>query len=141
MTAPSESLDHPSLFDGPARDAAFARNAARALPDPKLAQREKALLMEHHQAVRREWVDRARHAMVGLYRERAKAGDAYVSGDELAMWLIHASYEGDKRAMAPVFVLPKGLWTCVGRIKSARRNATLIPAWRLDEAVAAAHGL
>lgn len=138
MTAPS---DQTSLFDGPARDDAFARSAARALPDPKAAARAKALLMEHHQALRREWVDRARRAMVALYRERAKAGDAYVSGDELAMFLIHSGYEGDKRAMAPVFVLPKGLWTCVGRVKSARRNATLIPAWSLNEAVAAAHGL
>lgn len=122
------------------RDEAHARVAGAVHRDVKGATKARDGILEMHKAKQKEWVDRARKAMVHLWRERSKETPSFVTGDDLAYWCLHIGFDGDKRTLAPVFTSPKGLWRCVGRTPSARRHATLIPQWCLVEDAATAGG-
>lgn len=127
-----------SLFDGPRRDAAIARVVGRAHPPLAAAEAARRAVLAQHKARLKDWADRGRAAMVHLYHEREAANvashhgqaPAYVCGDDLTAWGKAAGFDGDPRALSAVFVYPKGFWVCIGRVKSARRNATLLPMWR-----------
>src|SRR5690349_247269 len=149
MTLPADP-DTLSLFDGPTRDAAHARNAGNVgavQEDPRLAAREarrqRNLLLDQHRARNLKWVERARTAMKALYDARQAANVAShhgtltvgVCGDDIQAWLdaLKAAdptdvFGGDPRALAPVFASP-GWWVRVGEKTSTRRNATRIPLW------------
>ncbi len=137
----AEQVEGLGLFDGAKRDEAHARVAGATHRDVPAAIAERDAVLELAKHTQAEWVERARKAMVHLYRERAKGQPSYVTGDDLAYWCFHIGFDGDKRTLAPVFTSPRGLWRCVGRTPSARRHATLIPQWELVEDVASEHGL
>jgi hypothetical protein len=135
--------EQPSLWDGPARDAALARVAGAvvtALPD---ATRARDAIVASHAKVRQEWVARCREAMVALWKARQAANErdhhgqlvVAVTGDDASQFLELAGADIDKRCLAAVFLQPRGLWTKVGMTTSKRRHATLQPLWALSEGV------
>lgn len=138
------TTDQGSLFDT-TRDAAHARLAgAPSAAEARQAVRDLHAVLEHHRReTNRAWVERARAAMIVLWRERHAASvrdhhgtvQATVSAADLWRFLERTGFDGDKRTMSPVFAMgPKGtIWRQVGETTHPARHACKVPTWTLKE--------